>query len=123
MSYFIILIGVIFMSGGVIITFKPEIFIDLLRDNSESLNFRIAIAVISLTVGVALVLGAADSKYPMLLLVIGWIAILKGVFSAVLGREYFKKRIDWSLKVISPIAPAIGLIELAFGILLVYAIV
>ena len=122
MTYAIILVGVIFISIGLVIIVKPKLFFDFLLDNSDSLVFRITAIGASLLIGLIFIFSAGDSRYSMFMLVIGWVAVVKGLALAVLGPKYFKKRIEWSLKIINPIAPIVGLIEIAFGVFVIFGI-
>jgi len=122
MNNVIILIGAIFISMGVVIIIKPKLFFDILLDNSDSLVFRITAIGAALLIGLIFIYSAGASRYSMFMLVIGWVAVLKGLALAVLGPKYFKKRIEWSLKILNPIAPIVGIIEVTFGVFVIYGI-
>jgi len=79
--------------------------------------------IVRLMLGVALIVAAPESLYPMAFLIVGWIAIVAAAAVAFIGRERLRRITDWFLERFTP--PIIRLwllIAMAFGGFLVYGV-
>ena len=73
--------------------------------------------------GVALVMAASDSRYPLALQVFGWLLIFVALLLAVIGRENFKKTIAWSLTLAPAFQRLGGVLGISIGCFLAYAVI
>ena len=58
--------------------------------------------IVRLMLGVALIIAAPASRFPLVFLIVGWIAIVAGVAVAFIGRERLRRFMDWFLERFSP---------------------
>jgi len=64
----------------------------------DSLSLQIFAVIVRILFGVALVIGASESKYPIVLQIFGWLLISAALVIGGIGRERFKKVVKWSVK-------------------------
>jgi hypothetical protein len=121
MNFAVILIGVVASAIGVILVAKPGIIPDLFRKHAQSLVLQVATVLVSLLCGLVFLGYADDSKFPVLLTVVGLIAIMKAMLNGLLSRTDFGDLNVLVLSAITPFGRAIGLIEIAFGCFLIWA--
>lgn len=72
--------------------------------------------------GVALVLGASESKYPYALEIFGWLTISAALLLGVIGRERFKSFVDWLVQLSPLIQRLAATLGILFGFFLIYAV-
>src|SRR5207244_4084497 len=80
-------------------------------------------AVIRLGFGVGLLVLAETSRAPIAFRIFGGIILLTGIAILALGLERHRRMIDWWLSAGRTVQFVWGLVALAFGIFLIYAIV
>ena len=76
MSILIIFFGVLIFMAGVTLIANPETIFKVLRNNSQKLWLHIGAVVVRLLLGALLIYQASVSKFPLLIEVIGWIAMV-----------------------------------------------
>lgn len=121
MNNLIVLFAMFMVLAGVLLLVKPQVILKVLRENANQLWLHITAIVVRLLLGMLLVSQAGTSKLPMIIEVIGWIAILAAVLFMLIGRNNFKRLISWAFAVAIPFAPIGGILALCFGGLLIYA--
>ena len=122
MNYIIILFGIATLIAGVIIVINPEWIFGLLRRKLDSLVLHILAVVVRIIIGVALIMCAAESKYPTALLVLGWVSIIAAFVLGVIGRTYFRQLMYWALNLKPFLCRFGGLIAIFFGGFLIHAV-
>ena len=122
MNYVILIFGVLTLVAGVIILIKPEIIFGILRSNVDSLSLHFLAVVVRIILGVALIGYASESKYPIILEVLGWISLVAAVVLGVIGRSNFTRLMKWALSLGSSYGRVGGFISVLFGGFLVYAV-
>ena len=123
MERIIILFGIVIAGSGLVLTFRPSFvtgFIDKYLGNPWLYAFAIAVR---LVVGLLLVQLAAQSRFPLVITILGWVMIAAAVFLAALGLKRFTRFIRWIIDKVKPWVRAGGLFALVFGAFLVYAFV
>ena len=123
MNYIILLFGTATIVAGIIIMNNPEAIFGLLRRNSESLSLHVLAVVIRIFIGVALIMYAAESKYPTAILIIGWISIIAASILGIMGRTNFIRLMSWALSVAPSFRRIGGFLAILFGGFLIYAVV
>jgi hypothetical protein len=79
--------------------------------------------IVRLALGVALIISAPDSRFPLAFGILGWVAIVAGVAAVFIGRARLRRFINWWLERFSPASTRLWvMIALAFGGFLIYAI-
>ena len=123
MNYIIILFGAATLVAGIIIVINPEWIFGLLRRKSDSPGMHILAVVMRIIIGVALILYAAESRYPTAILVIGWVSIAAAIVLGAIGRTNFKRLMSWALGLAPTFGRIAGMIAGLFGAFLIYAVV
>jgi hypothetical protein len=122
MSFTILLIGVMYVLFGLVLLIKPKILLDWAKDYSERFGFQLGAAILGVAIGILFFLGAGVSKFPGFFEFIGIMALGGGVISIFLPPGNFKRLIAWELRIFSPYTLPLGLVEVAFGAFLIYAV-
>jgi hypothetical protein len=122
MNYIIILFGIATIVAGIIIVINPAMVFGLLRRKLESLGLHILAVVVRILLGVALIICAAESKYPSAILILGWISIVAAAVLGIIGRTNFKRLMSWALNVAPSFGRLGGLLAILFGGFLIHAV-
>jgi hypothetical protein len=86
-------------------------------------DWAIHVAVIMrLLLGAALIIAAPQSRYPEVMEVLGWIAIIAAVAILFMGRDRLKKFIAWFQRMTNTMVRVWLVFGFAFGAFLVYAV-
>ena len=101
---------------------RPDYIFSIFTKYGESLSLHIFAVSVRILLGVALVLGASDSKFPIVLQILGWLTISVALIVSAIGRERFKSLIMWSVKVTPPFQRLMGILAIIFGCFLINAI-
>ena len=123
MIYIILLFGVLTSLGGVVLIIRPEFIFSILTKYGDSLSLQIFAVIVRILFGVALVIGASESKYPIVLQIFGWLLISAALIIGGIGRERFKKVVKWSVKLPTLIYRLASALSILFGCFLIYAVV
>jgi len=123
MTIFIILFGALTCLGGMVIVVNPQIVFGLLQKNYDKIELQIVAVALRLILGVILIVQSADSKYPFVIEIIGWLSIVAAVFFMVIGRNNFLKIMSWALSQVKTLGRIGGVIASAFGAFLVHAFI
>ena len=86
-------------------------------------DWAIHIAVIMrLLLGAALIIAAPQSRFPVAMEVLGWIAIVAAIAILFMGRDRMKKFIAWFQRMTNTMVRVWLVFGIAFGAFLVYAV-
>lgn len=79
--------------------------------------------IVRLLLGVALIIVAPGSGFPLVFLILGWVAIVAGVAIAFMGRKRLRRFVNWWFERFSPQGIRLWLLfALAFGGFLIYGV-
>jgi len=123
MAIFIIIFGALTCLVGIVIVVNPQIVFGLLQKNYTKIELQIVAVALRLILGVILIIQSADSKYPFVIEIIGWLSIVAAVFLSVIGRNNFLKLMSWALSQVKTLGRVGGVIASAFGAFLIYAFI
>jgi hypothetical protein len=123
MNYIIMLFGTATVVAGIIIAINPESVFGLMRRKLESLGLHILAVVVRIIIGVALIMCAAESKYPTVILILGWISIVAASVLGIMGRTNFRRLMSWALSLKPSFGRIGGFIAILFGGFLIHAVV
>ncbi len=102
---------------------KPDYIFSIFTKYGDTLGLHVFAVIVRLIFGVTLVIGASESKAPVVLEIIGWLLISAALLLSVIGRERFKGLIKWSVG-ISPITQRLmAAVGILFGCFLIYVAV
>ncbi|MCL1049955.1 hypothetical protein L2755_10010 [Shewanella abyssi] len=123
MSILIIVFGLLMLLAGMSLITNPEIIIRVLRENADKLWLHIGAVGVRLTLGAVLIYQASVSNFPVIMEVIGWIAIFAAIVFTIMGRNNFKRLISWVFSLVEPFGRIGGVLAICFGSFLIYAFV
>lgn len=123
MNYIIMLFGAATAIAGVIIAINPETVFGLIRKHMASMGMHVLAVIVRVILGIALILCAAESKFPAAIEVIGWITLVAALVMGIMGHTNFKRLMAWALGVPSSFRRIGGLLAALFGGFLVYAVI
>ena len=79
--------------------------------------------IVRLMLGVALIITAPGSRFPLVFQIVGWVAIIAGVAAAFIGRERLRRFTNWWFERFSPAGIRLWvLFAMAFGGFLIYGV-
>jgi len=115
--------GAFLVLAGFILIIKPEIVFDLLSENSDKIWLYIGAIVVRMILGGSLIYISSSSKYPLVMLIIGWIAIIAAIVFAVIGWNRFERLMTWVLSETKPFGRTGGVVSVCFGVFLIYVFI
>lgn len=120
--------GVVLILGIVIGTlsawgiYAPEKIIEFVKGAlNRDLGIHVAV-IVRVLLGVALILAAEESRFPVVFQALGWIAIFAAVIIAFLGRERLRRVIAWFDRFSPTLVRVWLLLGIAFGGFLIYGV-
>lgn len=122
MNYLILLFGILIALGGTMLLARSEIIFGLLAKHVSSVELHVFSIVIRAVLGIALVMAAPESRFPLALQVVGWISIAAALLLAGIGRGRFQNLIGWALELGPPFKRLAGILVVLFGGFLIYAV-
>ena len=123
MTYLIIFFGLTTFLTGAIIVVNSEMIFGPLRNNMEKVWLHVLAIAIRAVMGILLIQYAGESKFPMVIEIIGWLSIAAAAAFSVMGRQTFLRLMSWAFSLLEPYGRAGGMLAMAFGGFLVYAFV
>ena len=121
MSIVVAVCGVFVGAIGVLCVVVPERFLALMRSLGTRGGFFFAVG-FRLVMGSALYLAAPASRYPDFFRVFGVVAVVAGLALLFLGREVFRKLIDWSCAKDPGFQRVWGIVGVGLGVLLIHGV-
>ena len=121
MKTIIKLFAVLMLLAGISLLVKPEWIFDWLESSHQNMSMYVFAIGVRLVLGILFVRAAAESKYPAVLKVLGYLFIIAAVAFIVIGHESFKNLVGNVVLDMRSFARIGGLLAVAFGAFLVYA--
>jgi len=122
MKLFIILFGVFMVTIAGIMAVSPKFFTDKMLRFAESVWLHVLAAAGRIALGIALILYADQSSFPLTLHIIGWIAIVAGVIIAFVPHAKFTRLIHWAFDLFARYSRIPAMFAVLFGGFLIYAV-
>ena len=122
MKTLIILFGLFIIGMAGLMAVRPKLFIDKLMQFADSVWMHVLAAAVRIVMGLALVLYADQSRFPLTLHIIGWIAIIAGVIIALVPHTKFTRLIRWVFDRFAPYTRIAAVFAVLFGGFLIYAV-
>lgn len=123
MGFFIILIGILVVGSGLVLLLRPSLVFGFIENRDQSAWLYAFAIGMRLVLGLLLVQAADQSRFPLVMTILGWIFLAAALFLAALGLKRFFRFIRWIMEIMKPWSRAIGLVAVLFGVFLVYAFV
>jgi uncharacterized protein YjeT (DUF2065 family) len=118
----IILFGLIIFLAAGSLALRPRSLTDYLLRHAGDSWMHVLAALVRILMGAALLVYSPLSRFPLTFQILGWIAIIAGVFLALLPPSRFKQLVTWAFDRFGGYARIAGLAAVAFGAFLVYAV-
>ena len=122
MNNIVLLFGVFILLGSVTLIVNPKYILGIFANYGDTPGLHIFAIIVRIILGIALVIAAADSKYPIALQILGWLTLIVVLVLSAMGRERFKSLIKWSLGINPSIQRMMGVFGILFGSLLFHAV-
>lgn len=123
MSLLIILFGVLVLVASITLVIRPSLVVGIMESNGEKIWLYGAAIGARLVLGWLLIQGAAISKFPAVITVLGWIALIAAFVFLVIGHARFVRLIRWVVDWFKPWSRIGGVFGVVFGAFLIYAFV
>lgn len=107
--------------AGVGTLINPEIITDTFTDNSVDSSLYIGVIAFRLTFGFLLVWTAELSKYPKVIKIFGYLAIIAALIFILIGHDGFQNFMSEIIPVFTAQSQTAGLLSIVFGGFLIYA--
>ena len=115
------LIGAMIAVGGVLLLVRPALMIGLIESGAGRPWLYTFAIIVRVVLGVLLVTGAAQSRYPLVVEILGWLVLAAALVLLLMGSKRFYRLIRWIMQKVRPFAPIGGLIGVLFGVFLICA--
>ena len=103
--------------------YAPQKLVQLVKGMMGEDWLIVAAVIIRLLLGLALIIAAPGSRFPLIFLILGWAAIVAGVAIAFMGRERLRRFANWWFERFSPSSIRLWLLfAMIFGGFLIYGI-
>jgi hypothetical protein len=102
--------------------YAPRDLIGLVKRVMERTSGIYIAIIVRLVLGAALIVTAADSRFPRVFSVFGWVAIIAAVGLAIIGRERISRFAGWFDRFSPGFVRLWLLLGLAFGGILIYGL-
>ncbi|MDA1369659.1 MAG: hypothetical protein O2971_02710 [Proteobacteria bacterium] len=107
---------------SLILIITPDTLLDYIKEQVEVPGFRMTAVAIRIIGGVVFILAAEESRFPMVFLIIGVLALVAGFVIAALPRKTFIEMISRLANINSMLARLSGLGTLLAAWFLMYAV-
>jgi hypothetical protein len=121
-KYFIFTFGTLMAFAGIVLLLRPSFLFALLRNYQNSSGLYGLAILVRVILGIALVVAAPTSGFPLAMAIFGWLAIAAAIFIGAMGRTRFIKLMAWALGLSAGWGRVSGLGAILFGGFLVYAV-
>ncbi len=108
-------IGAMVVATGLLLLVAPESLCRFLEQRSDANVLRIGSAVASLAFGAVLVWLAEGSSYVFLVMAIGLLSMMKGLFILVISQDDFKEIVSWVAPLLQKLGRPFGAGEALLG--------
>ena len=123
MNIVILVFGSLISIMGLLLLIHPKIITQFLQKNLNSVELHVVAVVVRFALGFILIFHAPQTRFPLTMEVLGWVAIVAAVFLVIIGRTRFKSLMAWAMGLASSYGRIGGVFAVLFGAFLVYAVV
>jgi uncharacterized protein YjeT (DUF2065 family) len=123
MTLIIIIFASLVALAGLVLLVNPEILSRYLQKIKDSPVIHFLAVVVRLLLGYLLIHQSALSRFPRVIEVLGWIAIVAAIVLLFIGRRNFKRLMSWALTIAQRLGRVAGVFATAFGVFIIYAFV
>ena len=102
--------------------FRPARFLDHMQRYSHTASMHAMAVAVRVVLGIALIFYAEQSKFPLVLQILGWLSVIAAAILAVIPHKRFTKLINWIVERFAGYARAGASAAVIFGAFLIYAV-
>ena len=103
--------------------YAPQRLMQLVKSVMDKEWIIYVAVIVRFLFGLALIIAAPGSRFPLIFLILGWVAIVAGVTIAFMGRERLRRLANWWFERFSPLGIRLWLLfAMVFGGFLIYGI-
>jgi len=121
-KFLIIAFGLIVVVMAGVLVLRPKDLTEFLLRHAADVWLHVLAAAMRITIGVALLLYAPHSRFPLTLQVLGWIALVAGVIIALIPPAKFRQLITWAFERFGSYTRMAAVAGLIFGVFIIYAV-
>ncbi|MCM8771347.1 MAG: hypothetical protein NC936_05760 [Candidatus Omnitrophica bacterium] len=114
------IIGILSVALGAVILLNPKAMKQLIIFWNQGNRLYVA-AILRILVGVIFLLAASQCRVRILIIVLGIVVIVKGIFIFILGLERVKSMLGWWQQRSFAIFRLLGLLALVLGAIILYS--
>jgi len=122
MKIFIILFNLFILAMAGFMAFRPKQFTESLLKLSNAVWLHVLAAVARIAIGIALILYADQSRFPLTLQILGWLAVVAGVILALVPRAKFIHLMHWAFERFARYTRIAAAFAVLFAGFLIYAV-
>jgi hypothetical protein len=122
MKIFIILFSLFILSVAGFMALRPKQFTETLLKLSDTVWLHVGAAGVRIVIGIALILYADQSRFPLTLHILGWIAVVAGVIFALVPRAKFIRLMHWAFERFARYTRIAAVFAVLFAGFLIYAV-
>ena len=111
------------VGSGLVLLVHPPLIIGFIERRDESAWLYAFGIGVRLILGLLLIQLAVQSRFPLVITILGWISLAAALSLAAMGFRRFTRFIRWIMEKVKPWSRWGGLFAVAFGAFLVYAFV
>ena len=123
MKMIILLFGLAIIGAGVLMLWKPPVMVNFLRRHAGSSYLHLLAIVVRLVLGIVLTGYADQSRFPMLLNVLGVLSIAAAIVIAVLPGQKFEQLVRWAVERFEGYIRPASVVVIVFGLVLMIAVI
>ena len=123
MTILILALASLILITGVAVVINPLPVFGFLAARTERWGFFLFAVFMRLLMGIALVVAADDSRFPLVIEILGWLATAGALILAIIGRRNFSRVLTWALSLAGNLGRFAGLLAIAFSGFLIYAFI
>lgn len=120
--YLIIVFGLLMIAVAMLMWSRPVAFLNGMRRWSGTASLQLLAVVVRLILGFALITYAGQSRFPLVLQIIGVLSVITALVFAAVPRRYFERLIGWLLDRFESRVRAAAVLPFLFGVFLIYAV-
>jgi len=113
--------GSLILLAGITLVINSDFILGFLKRNSDNFRLHILAATARIILGALLIIQSGESKFPFVILIIGWLSLVAGVFLVLIGRQNFARLMSLAISTAKPFTLAGGALAGVFGGFLIYA--
>ena len=115
------LFGVLFIVVGIWLLFAQLDIFNWLENNLTQPMLYYSVILIRLILGVLLIMAAKGSRFPRIIKILGYVAVVAALVMIFMGKVNFYEFFSAVIPKVKPFAPLSGLVGIGIGVFLIYA--